>query len=461
MKAVSIVGVLVFLLITVGSASADVVLTRANEAYPGSLQINVTYDNLGNGTITFLDQSAGVSNPGIAGVGYNLDIDAQQITGYKMNSNTEQVLYNADSKNQNENKWMQKNNFGAEGEFGTFLRLYGEDQGDSDRFYKVVVKFSSFDGKVPANEKGNQVGANFVCDEFSCFLAGPGNGGTTNENPALSLEKTALSAKYDTVGQKITYNYVVKNTGNVPITEPMVTDDKLGIVSRSGATLEPGSIITVIVIYTITQADLDAGSVTNVANATGTYKGNEIKSNTGAVTVTADKSALNFGRPASQTTYSATYNNMQVVSNDATGTATTDKPALMIVKSASPTNYSNVGQMIAYNYVVKNTGNVPIDELTVTDDKLGTVSRSSTPLAPDQIVTVAATYMITPADLDVGSVTSLANATGTFNGMEVKSNTGNVTIKADTEIPEFPSIVLPVAAVMGIMLILGRRRQND
>ena len=74
---------------------------------------------------------------------------------------------------------------------------------------------------------------------------------------------------------------------------------------------------------------------------------------------------------------------------------------------------------------------------------------------------MAATYTITQADLDAGLVTSLANATGTCNGMEVKSDTGNVTIKADTEIPEFPSIVLPVATVMGIMLILGRRRQND
>lgn len=296
---------------------------------------------------------------------------------------------------------------------------------------------------------------------LSCFLARPGNGGTTNENPALSLEKTALSAKYDTVGQKITYNYVVKNTGNVPITGLMVTDDKIGIVSRFTSTLEPGSIITVIAMYTITQADLDAGSVTNLADATGIYKDNEIKSNTGAVTVTADQSALNFGRPASQTTYSATYNNMQVVSNDATGMATADNPALTLVKSASSTNYSTVGQMIAYNYVVKNTGNVPIDELTVTDDKISIVSKTSTPLAPDEIVTVTAPYTITKADLDAGSVTSLANATGKFNGMKVKSSISNITVKADTEIPEFPSIVLPVAAVMGIMFILGRRRQND
>ncbi len=53
MKFLPIVGILMSLLVTIGSASADVILTRANEAYPGNLQIDVTYDDSGNGTINF------------------------------------------------------------------------------------------------------------------------------------------------------------------------------------------------------------------------------------------------------------------------------------------------------------------------------------------------------------------------------------------------------------------------
>ena len=461
MKYSPIVGILMLLLVTIGSASADVILTRANEAYPGSLQIDVTYDDSGNGTINFIDMSTGINNPGITGVGYNLNADAQQIIGYKKNSNTEQILYTKNSQIPSENKWMQKNNFGTQSEFGTFLRFYGGDQGDTDGFYKIIVRFSSFDGKVPGNEKGNQVGVNFVCDEFSCFIAGPGNGGTINEKPALSLEKTSLSVNYDTVGQKIAYNYVVKNTGNVPITGLTVTDDKLGTVSRSSATLEPGNSVTVIAFYTITKADLDAGSLTSLADATGTYKGNKIKSNTHTVTLIADTSAANLKSSTPQMTSSTAYNNKQVVSNDATGTFTAYKPSLTIEKSATQTNYSSVGQMIAYTYVVKNTGNTPISGLTVTDDKLGTVSKSSATLKPGNIVTVSATYVIKLADLNAGSLTNSAHATGAFNSNEIKSNTDTVTLKADIEIPEFPSIVMPVAAILGLILISQLKRKEE
>jgi hypothetical protein len=459
MKFLSVVGILLFLLVTVGSASADVVLTRANGAYPGSLQIDVTYDASGNGTINYLDLSTGINNPGITGVGYNLDVDAQQIIGYKKNSNMEQILYTKNSQKQIENRWMQKNNFGTQGELGTFLRFYGGDQGDSDGFYKIVVRFSSFNGKVPGNEKGNQVGVNFVCDEFNCFLAGPGNSGTIDEKPALSLEKTALSAKYNTVGQIISYNYVVKNIGNVPITGLTITDDKLGTVTKSSATLEPGNSVTVSAYYTITQVDLNAGSLTNLAYATSTYKGNQIKSNTDSVTLIVDTSAANLVSSTPQTTYSTTYNNKQVISNDATGAGTIAKPSLTIEKSATPTNYSRVGQIIAYTYVVKNTGNVPISGLTVMDDKLGTVSKSSSTLEPGNVVTVSATHIINPVDLSAGTLTNSAYATGRCNDNEIKSNIDSITIKADTQIPEFPSVILPLAAILGLLFITQRKRQ--
>lgn len=60
------------------------------------------------------------------------------------------------------------------------------------------------------------------------------------------------------------------------ITEPItVNDNKIPggsiILGTVGNLLAPGTSIQGSGTYTVTQADLDAGSVTNLANATGSY----------------------------------------------------------------------------------------------------------------------------------------------------------------------------------------------
>jgi hypothetical protein len=454
MKSVRSIGILMFLLLTVGSASADVVLTEANGIHPGSLQVDVTY-NTGNSTITFLDRSSGVNNGGITGIGYNLDVDAVQITGYTANSNTRQVLYNnADSTEQAANGWTGKNNSGAEGESGNLLRFYSGDTGSIGRFQKIVVKLPSFDGNIPADSRNNQVGVRFVCDQFTTFIAGPGNSGTTTENSALNLETTALSKTYDTAGQEISYNYVVKNTGNVPITGLSVQDDKLGTVSVPSNALEPGQVVSVLAVYVINPADLDAGSVTNAAYATGTYGGNEVKS------------------------------------NDATATVTANKPALRLEESALPATYDTAGQTITYTYKVTNSGNVKISgPITFTDNLTNKgipLDISQNDLAVGDQITFTKSYTITDDDLNTGSVINTAYVTGMYNNKQVESNgatsavTANNsapasaastfnsvnlefntdTINADTQIPEFPSIVLPVMAILGLIFISQRKRKE-
>ena len=66
----------------------------------------------------------------------------------------------------------------------------------------------------------------------------------------------------------ISYSYEVTNTGNVTLAGPVtVTDDKATVTCPSGD-LAPGASVTCTASYTITQADLDTGSVTNTATAT-------------------------------------------------------------------------------------------------------------------------------------------------------------------------------------------------
>ena len=120
-----------------------------------------------------------------------------------------------------------------------------------------------------------------------------------------------------------------------------------------------------------------------------------------------------------------TYQNSQVIQ------VTFQGAALTIAKSAYPTSYDDVGQTITYHYTVTNSGNVDISApITVIDDKAGTVSiQSSGILSPGSSVTGTATYTMTDADINTGSVTNLASATGLFNNQPVTSPQNIVTVR--------------------------------
>ena len=87
--------------------------------------------------------------------------------------------------------------------------------------------------------------------------------------PALTLVKSATPMSYDQVGDVISYSYVVTNTGNVTLPGPFtVNDSKVAVTCPATASLAPGASITCTASHTVTQADLDAGQIVNVASAT-------------------------------------------------------------------------------------------------------------------------------------------------------------------------------------------------
>src|SRR5665647_2125198 len=175
---------------------------------------------------------------------------------------------------------------------------------------------------------------------------------------SLTIVKSASPATYFAVGQNITYTYTVTNSGNVNITGPInVTDSILGIVNITAGDLIPGQTVTGTANLSLTQADIDAGSVTNAAHATGTFGNNTTTSNTDNETVTAVQGPSAF-------------------------------PALIIGKSASPATYFAVGQNITYTYTVTNSGNVNITgPINITDNKTGTFTISNIGLAPGHSIT--------------------------------------------------------------------------
>ena len=111
-----------------------------------------------------------------------------------------------------------------------------------------------------------------------------------NKYPALTITKSASPTTYATVGQTITYTYTVTNSGNVNITGPInIIDSRInGLISIYNTDLGPGQSVIGTENYTITQTDIDAGSVTNSAYASN----NNTNSNTVNVTVNATQQVI-------------------------------------------------------------------------------------------------------------------------------------------------------------------------
>jgi uncharacterized repeat protein (TIGR01451 family) len=95
-------------------------------------------------------------------------------------------------------------------------------------------------------------------------------------------------------------------------------------------------------------------------------------------------------------------------------------PSLTLVKSAlyfdaNGDGFINAGDTIIYTFTVTNTGDVALNNLSVTDVMLTPSTIASTPasLQPTEIATFSRNYTITQADITNGSVTNSATVSGT------------------------------------------------
>ena len=177
------------------------------------------------------------------------------------------------------------------------------------------------------------------------------------------------------VGDTVTYEYEVKNTGSVTINTLALADDRLGAIGLDKTSLAAGETAKGTSSYQVVEADLP-GPLTNIATATGT----DIRG--GAVTGEATASV--------QLNYAA---------------------SLAVTKTPSAQT-ANVGETVVYQYAVKNTGSIIINTLALSDDKLGPITLDKTSLNPGESATGSASYTIQQSDLP-GPLTNKASATAT------------------------------------------------
>ena len=214
------------------------------------------------------------------------------------------------------------------------------------------------------------------------------------------------------VGDTITYSFTAYNLGTVTLTNLAVTDPKLGAITCVATTLAPGATTTCTAPpYSIMQADINTGKVTNQATATA-------KTPTGT-TVTDNSDSATPG-PAN---------------NAATETPLSAAPQIGLVKTSAGATDSNgdgaidAGDTVVYSFIVHNLGNVTLSAIAVTDSKVSPITCPSPTLAPNANETCTApAYTLTQADLDAGQVSNTAVAKGTApDGSKVADNSDPVT----------------------------------
>lgn len=228
---------------------------------------------------------------------------------------------------------------------------------------------------------------------YACnLIATPTSTVTTlsGEIPAVGLTVQAQNAIFNTVGQTITYTYIVKNTGIPLLAGPVtVTDDK-AIVTCAGVNtignldnnLDSQESVTCASTYSITQADLNAGSVTS--NATAKVGGTDSNNATTVVQMTENK-------------------------------------VLALTYAANPVTYNQTGQTITFTYSIKNTGTPTLGpvQFVVKDDRLGAINcgAPTAVLGVNETMTCTAAYTISPNDIALNQLTFNATASGAGAGV--------------------------------------------
>jgi uncharacterized repeat protein (TIGR01451 family) len=207
--------------------------------------------------------------------------------------------------------------------------------------------------------------------------------------PAISLVKTGVIS-FDTLGGDIvTYEFTATNIGDVTLSGVSISDELRGLSEvtygewpAAVGVLAPGESVTATADYTVTQDDRDAGGVLNTATTTGTPP-------SGPSVTDEDE----FDQPLGST------------------------PAIALVKTGALTGD---GTTISYTFTATNIGNVTLSAVSITDelDGVSDVAYGEWPaapgvLAPGQSVTATASYTVTQADRNAGSVVNTASTTGT------------------------------------------------
>ncbi|WP_211250672.1 DUF7507 domain-containing protein [Arenimonas donghaensis] len=231
--------------------------------------------------------------------------------------------------------------------------------------------------------------------------------------PALTLAKSAATLTTDadasgniTEGDTLSYTVTLTNTGDVALTNVVVSDPQLTPASASCASVAVGGTCVLTGTHVVTAAEAQAGEVVNTANATST----EIPGPTSSNTVT---------------------------------TSVVQIPALTLAKSAATLSTDadasgdiTEGDTLSYTVTLTNTGDIALTSVVVSDAQLTPGSTSCASVAVGGTCVLTGTHVVTAAEAQAGQVVNTANATST----EVPGPTDSNTVT--TPVVQVPDLTL-------------------
>ena len=194
--------------------------------------------------------------------------------------------------------------------------------------------------------------------------------------------KAAADDKY-ALGETITYKITAANTGNLTLTNVVVTDELTGDEWKVDSEMKPGDKVEFTAEYVVTETDIKEGKVLNVATAAAEDKDPD--------------------------------SDPKEVKAQAENPTEAQNPAVEIDKKmleeiAAETGEAKakwiVGDTIKYEIIVKNTGNITLTDLTVDDDMDAAGDAKFTNIAD----LIAAGIAIEEVDQDTVIIKSLAPA---------------------------------------------------
>ncbi len=346
----------------------------------------------------------------------------------------------------------------APGESQVFTRSYQLSQNDVNVVVQAPDPLTAIDNQFTAFGQGinsNNFPQNVVSNTVETgFLAEPELtivksivGGPDGIN-SLVGPTNGLDGVFDT----IQYRWTVTNTGNVTTSNVTVSDagptfngqpgtNNLSFINPSNQFLQPGQSQTFSAQYQLSQADVNnilaapnpEESIENISSVEG--------SPFGSPNVTFDSNPITTGFPVD-----AELTLAKSVASPTTG-------------AGSLSNLTDAGDTIAYSFVVTNSGDVALDNITINDPgptfngqpaqgSLGSPNCQNTTLSPNSSTTCTIIYTLAQGDIDnaiIGgpnSIDNTATAEGQVGGTPITSNDSS----AETSIVGAPEVELTKTA---------------